>query len=103
MNFISRADVQRDDLSYEDLVKLRVVSVSSSHLYLLLKLTSSPDDIITCLLCCLCCVQDQLMVNCRGYTQETALSQRVKQWEDKIRPELVLQVNMELCHFLFML
>lgn len=43
------------------------------------------------------------MVNCRGYTQETALSQRVKQWEDKIRPELVLQVNMELCHFLFML
>lgn len=47
MNFISRADVQRDDLSYEDLVKLRVVSVSRSHLYLLLKLTSSPDDIIT--------------------------------------------------------
>ncbi|TMS01215.1 Condensin-2 complex subunit H2 [Larimichthys crocea] len=56
-DFIS-PDVQRDDLSYEDLVKLRV---------------------------------DQLMVNCRGYTQETALSQRVKQWEDKIRPELVLQ------------
>ncbi|KAG8005413.1 Condensin-2 complex subunit H2 [Nibea albiflora] len=40
-------DVQRDELSYEDLVKLRVVSVSCSHL--------------------------------------------VKHWEDKIRPELLLQ------------
>ncbi|XP_074481016.1 condensin-2 complex subunit H2 isoform X3 [Sebastes fasciatus] len=51
-------DAQRDELSYEDLVKLRV---------------------------------EQLVVNCRGYTQETALSRRVKDWEDKIRPELVLQ------------
>lgn len=33
------------------------------------------------------------MVNCRGYTQETALSRRVKDWEDKIRPELLLQVE----------
>ncbi|XP_068590056.1 condensin-2 complex subunit H2 [Cebidichthys violaceus] len=49
---------QRDELSYEDLVKLRV---------------------------------EQLVVNCRGYTQETALSRRVKDWEDQIRPELVLQ------------
>ncbi|KAK9526047.1 hypothetical protein VZT92_016704 [Zoarces viviparus] len=48
----------RDELSYEDLVKLRV---------------------------------EQLVVNCRGYTQETALSRRVKDWEDQIRPELVLQ------------
>ncbi|XP_029351113.1 condensin-2 complex subunit H2 [Echeneis naucrates] len=52
------ADTRRDELSYEDLVKLRV---------------------------------EQLVVNCRGYTQETALSRRVKDWEDKIRPELVLQ------------
>uniref|UniRef100_A0A8C3ABW5 Condensin-2 complex subunit H2 n=1 Tax=Cyclopterus lumpus TaxID=8103 RepID=A0A8C3ABW5_CYCLU len=37
------------------------------------------------------CVQEQLVVTCRGYTQETALSRRVKDWEDKIRPELVLQ------------
>ncbi|XP_071358745.1 condensin-2 complex subunit H2 [Trachinotus anak] len=51
-------EAQRDELSYEDLVKLRV---------------------------------EQLVVNCQGYTQETALSRRVKDWEDKIRPELVLQ------------
>ncbi|KAF3705378.1 Condensin-2 complex subunit H2 Non-SMC condensin II complex subunit H2 [Channa argus] len=56
-DFIS-PEAQRDELSYEELVKLRV---------------------------------DQLVVNCRGYTQETALSRRVKDWEDKIRPELVLQ------------
>ncbi|XP_018530421.1 condensin-2 complex subunit H2 [Lates calcarifer] len=56
-DFIS-PDAQRDELSYEDLVKLRV---------------------------------EQLVMNCRGYTQETALSRRVKDWEDKIRPELVLQ------------
>uniref|UniRef100_UPI0037E77783 condensin-2 complex subunit H2 n=1 Tax=Semicossyphus pulcher TaxID=241346 RepID=UPI0037E77783 len=56
-DFIS-PDVQRDELSYEDLVKLRV---------------------------------EQLVVNSRGYTQETALSRRVKDWEDKIRPELLLQ------------
>lgn len=55
--FIS-PDVQKDELSYEDLVKLRV---------------------------------EQLVVNCRGYTQETALSRRVKDWEDKIKPELQLQ------------
>lgn len=52
------ADAQRDELSYEDLVKLRV---------------------------------EQLVVNSRGYTQETALSRRVKDWEDQIRPELLLQ------------
>ncbi|KAM9845902.1 condensin-2 complex subunit H2 isoform 2-T2 [Aulostomus maculatus] len=34
---------------------------------------------------------EQLVVSCRGYTQETALSRRVKDWEDKIRPELELQ------------
>ncbi|KAF1372060.1 hypothetical protein PFLUV_G00260410 [Perca fluviatilis] len=48
----------RDELSYEDLVKLRV---------------------------------EQLVKNCRGYTQETALSRRVKDWEDMVRPELLLQ------------
>ncbi|XP_030576512.1 condensin-2 complex subunit H2 [Archocentrus centrarchus] len=51
-------EAQRDQLSYEDLVKLRV---------------------------------EQLVVNSRGYNQETALSQRVKEWEEKIRPELALQ------------
>ncbi|XP_029282061.1 condensin-2 complex subunit H2 [Cottoperca gobio] len=56
-DFIS-PDARRDELSYEDLVKLRV---------------------------------EQLVVNCRGYTQETALSRRVKDWEDKIRPVLVQQ------------
>ncbi|XP_075967362.1 condensin-2 complex subunit H2 [Anarhichas minor] len=56
-DFISTG-ARRDELSYEDLVKLRV---------------------------------EQLVVNCRGYTQETALSRRVKDWEDQIRPELVLQ------------
>ncbi|XP_041833871.1 condensin-2 complex subunit H2 [Melanotaenia boesemani] len=34
---------------------------------------------------------DQLVVNSQGYTQETALSRRVKDWEDKIRPELLQQ------------
>ncbi|KAK2859253.1 hypothetical protein Q5P01_003873 [Channa striata] len=34
---------------------------------------------------------DQMVLNCRGYTQETAMSRRVKDWEDKIRPKLVLQ------------
>ncbi|KAM9334910.1 condensin-2 complex subunit H2 [Symphorus nematophorus] len=56
-DFIS-PETQRDELSYEDLVKLRV---------------------------------EQLVMNSRGYTQETALSQRVKDWEEKIRPELQLQ------------
>ncbi|KAM7367443.1 hypothetical protein PAMP_015344 [Pampus punctatissimus] len=56
-DFIS-PETQRDELSYEDLVKLRV---------------------------------EQLVVNSRGYTQETALSRRVKLWEDKIRPELAQQ------------
>lgn len=51
-------EAQRDELSYEDLVKLRV---------------------------------EQLVVNSRGYNQETALSRRVKDWEEKIRPELALQ------------
>ncbi|XP_078129647.1 condensin-2 complex subunit H2 isoform X1 [Sander vitreus] len=51
-------DAQRDELSYEDLVKLRV---------------------------------EQLVKNCRGYTQETALSRRVKDWEDMVRPQLLLQ------------
>ncbi|KAJ0012712.1 hypothetical protein NQD34_017046 [Periophthalmus magnuspinnatus] len=52
------ADDQNDDLSYEQLVKLRV---------------------------------EQLVVNSRGYTQETALSRRVRKWEDQIKPELALQ------------
>lgn len=39
-------------------------------------------------------LQEQLVVNSRGYTQETALSRRVKDWEDKITPELVLQVKL---------
>lgn len=56
-DFISPED-QTDELSYEQLVKLRV---------------------------------EQLVVNSRAYTQETALSRRVKEWEDKIRPELALQ------------
>ncbi|KAF3857546.1 hypothetical protein F7725_010747 [Dissostichus mawsoni] len=34
---------------------------------------------------------EQLVVNCKGFTQETTLSRRVKVWEDKIRPELQLQ------------
>ncbi|XP_076578677.1 condensin-2 complex subunit H2 [Chaetodon auriga] len=56
-DFIS-PETQRDELCYEDLVKL--------------------------------CVE-QMVMSSRGYTQETALSRRVKEWEDKIRPELVLQ------------
>ncbi|KAG7232440.1 hypothetical protein INR49_008860 [Caranx melampygus] len=52
------AEDQRDELNYEDLVKLRV---------------------------------EQLVVNSQGYTQETALSRRVKEWEAMIRPELDLQ------------
>ncbi|CAJ1054431.1 condensin-2 complex subunit H2 [Xyrichtys novacula] len=51
-------DVQKDELSYEDLVKLRV---------------------------------EQLVASCRGYTQETALSRRVQEWEEKIKPDLALQ------------
>ncbi|KAM6896300.1 condensin-2 complex subunit H2 [Lycodopsis pacificus] len=34
---------------------------------------------------------EQLVVDCRAYTQETALSRRVKDWEDQIGPQLVLQ------------
>ncbi|KAK7896739.1 hypothetical protein WMY93_022064 [Mugilogobius chulae] len=49
---------QKDELTYEQLVKLRV---------------------------------EQLVVNSRGYTQETALSRKIKEWEDKIKPELALQ------------
>ncbi|XP_054608649.1 condensin-2 complex subunit H2 isoform X2 [Dunckerocampus dactyliophorus] len=45
-------------LTYEDLVKLRV---------------------------------EQLVINCQGYVQETALSRRVKDWEDKIHPQLSQQ------------
>ncbi|RVE56836.1 hypothetical protein OJAV_G00225100 [Oryzias javanicus] len=52
------ADGEADELSYEDLVKLRV---------------------------------EQLVAHSRGYTQETALSRRVKDWEDQIGPELLLQ------------
>lgn len=44
--------------------------------------------------CSVCvCVQEQLVVNSRGYTQETALSQRVKDWKEAIQPELARQVN----------
>ncbi|XP_047245859.1 condensin-2 complex subunit H2 isoform X2 [Girardinichthys multiradiatus] len=56
-DFIS-PEAQRDDLTYEELVQLRV---------------------------------EQLLVHSLGYTQETALSRRVKDWEDKIQPQLVLQ------------
>ncbi|MED6287569.1 hypothetical protein CHARACLAT_017711, partial [Characodon lateralis] len=56
-DFIS-PEAQRDDLTYEELVKLRV---------------------------------EQLLVHSLGYTQETALFRRVKDWEDKIQPQLVLQ------------
>ncbi|XP_061570885.1 condensin-2 complex subunit H2 [Cololabis saira] len=51
-------DAQREELTYEDLVKLRV---------------------------------NQLVANSCSYTQETSLSRRVKEWEDKIRPQLQLQ------------
>ncbi|XP_058480406.1 condensin-2 complex subunit H2 isoform X2 [Solea solea] len=51
-------DANNEDLSYEDLVRLRI---------------------------------EQLVVNCQGYTQETELSRRVKEWEDMIRPELAMQ------------
>ncbi|XP_008297079.1 condensin-2 complex subunit H2 [Stegastes partitus] len=56
-DFIS-PEGQRDELSYEALVMLRV---------------------------------EQLVVNSQAYTQETALSRRVKDWEEKIRPHLQLQ------------
>ncbi|XP_029681372.1 condensin-2 complex subunit H2 isoform X2 [Takifugu rubripes] len=45
-----------DEVSYEDLVRLRV---------------------------------EQLLVSSQGFTQETALSQRVRDWEDAIQPELL--------------
>lgn len=35
------------------------------------------------------------MVNSRGYTQETALSQRVEDWKDAIQPELLRLVNQQ--------
>ncbi|XP_015243220.1 PREDICTED: condensin-2 complex subunit H2 [Cyprinodon variegatus] len=54
----SPAEAQKDNLTYEDLVMLRV---------------------------------EQMVVNSQGYAQETALSRRVKEWEEKIRPELALQ------------
>ncbi|CAL8385990.1 unnamed protein product [Boreogadus saida] len=31
------------------------------------------------------------LVNSKGYAQETALSRRVKEWSDKLRPDLVMQ------------
>ncbi|XP_041728393.1 condensin-2 complex subunit H2-like [Coregonus clupeaformis] len=34
---------------------------------------------------------EQFLVNSQGYAQETALSKRVKEWEDKIRPKLTYQ------------
>uniref|UniRef100_A0A3P8ZPL0 Condensin-2 complex subunit H2 n=1 Tax=Esox lucius TaxID=8010 RepID=A0A3P8ZPL0_ESOLU len=34
---------------------------------------------------------EQFLVNAQSYAQETALSKRVKEWEDKIRPELIYQ------------
>ncbi|KAL0962808.1 hypothetical protein UPYG_G00345750 [Umbra pygmaea] len=34
---------------------------------------------------------EQFLLNSQGYAQETALSKRVKEWEDKIRPELTYQ------------
>nr|XP_020480936.1 condensin-2 complex subunit H2 isoform X2 [Monopterus albus] len=56
-DFIS-TEALRDEMTYEDLVQLRV---------------------------------DQLVAMCRDYNQETDLSRRVKEWEDRIRPELALQ------------
>nr|XP_057921773.1 condensin-2 complex subunit H2 [Doryrhamphus excisus] len=34
---------------------------------------------------------EQLVLNSQGYVQETALSRRVKDWEDKLQPQLCLQ------------
>ncbi|XP_061149150.1 condensin-2 complex subunit H2 isoform X3 [Syngnathus typhle] len=34
---------------------------------------------------------EQMMGNCREYTQETALSHRVQKWEEQIRPKLLWQ------------
>ncbi|XP_068162470.1 condensin-2 complex subunit H2 isoform X2 [Antennarius striatus] len=34
---------------------------------------------------------EQLLASSRGYTQQTSLSQRVRAWEEKIQPELLLQ------------
>ncbi|KAG7267433.1 hypothetical protein CRUP_021338 [Coryphaenoides rupestris] len=34
---------------------------------------------------------EQFLVNSKGYAQETALTRRVKDWEDKIHPQLLLQ------------
>ncbi|CAL8277450.1 unnamed protein product [Gadus morhua 'NCC'] len=34
---------------------------------------------------------EQYLVNSKGYAQETALSRRVKEWGDKLRPDLVMQ------------
>ncbi|XP_037546554.1 condensin-2 complex subunit H2 [Nematolebias whitei] len=56
-DFIS-SEAHKDDLPYEELVKL--------------------------------CVE-QLVVSSQGYTQETAMSRRVKDWKDQILPELQLQ------------
>ncbi|KAM8909572.1 condensin-2 complex subunit H2 isoform 1-T2 [Spinachia spinachia] len=52
------AGTRRDDLSYEELVLLRM---------------------------------EQLMENSKGWSQDTALSRKVQEWEDKIRPLLVEQ------------
>ena len=38
-------------------------------------------------------LQEQYLVNSKGYAQETALSRRVKEWGDKLRPDLVMQVR----------
>lgn len=43
---------------------------------------------------CWCGVQEQLVVSSQGYTQETAMSRRVKDWKDQILPELQLQVRL---------
>ncbi|KAF3857539.1 hypothetical protein F7725_010740 [Dissostichus mawsoni] len=36
---------------------------------------------------------EQLVVNCKGFTQETTLSRRVKVWEDKIRGPLGVDIH----------
>lgn len=38
-------------------------------------------------------LQEHFLVNSQRYGQETALSLRVKEWEEKIRPELAMQVQ----------
>ncbi|KAJ4919293.1 hypothetical protein JOQ06_006538 [Pogonophryne albipinna] len=96
-DFVS-PDSQRDELSYEDLVKLRVEQLVFNSVDVEQLVFNSVDveqlvfnsvDVEQLVFNSVDVVQ--LVVNCKGYTQETSLSRRVKVWEDKIRPELQLQ------------